>query len=94
MRVARQGRDRRPVLVMPAALREAQREYLDDLQERVRRVPCPVCGAKPKQLCRAVRYGTTRLRDVRWTHADRNLVAKQQGHVKGLRAFQRHDWPR
>lgn len=72
------------VFRMSARVRHELREYQADLLSRIRRVACPVCGAKPKQLC--VHYDKKR----EWCHAKRRLEAKFVGLVKGLTIAQRH----
>jgi hypothetical protein len=68
---------------MSARVRRELREYQADLLSRIRRVTCPVCGAKPKQLC--VQYDQKR----DWCHRKRHLEAKFVGLVSGLTIAQR-----
>lgn len=71
------------VFRMSARARRELREYHEDLLDRIRRVACPVCGAKPKQLC--VQYDQKR----DWCHRKRHLEAKFVGLVSGLTIAQR-----
>jgi hypothetical protein len=58
-------------------------EYRVELLERVRRVQCPVCGAKPKENCTARRSGQGWRREVKWCHGWRHNEAKKLGLLKG-----------
>lgn len=61
-----------------AALRKHLAEYREDLLTRVRKVPCPICGAKPNRHCR-----NNKGREGNWCHALRHNEAKRQGYVQG-----------
>ena len=70
-------------------LSDLHRIYAQDLEERARRVKCPVCGAKPKKKCLSKRwrlhFGYGALYEVNWTHYRRKREAKRVGIVKGWR---------
>lgn len=48
----------------------------DTLPERIRKVPCPACGADAGAHCLGI-YG----RPIRDTHVDRRMAAKRAGFV-------------
>lgn len=65
---------------MSARLRALQRDYRNDLLDRIRLVACPTCGAKPEQLCRS---DWAKRDAMGWCHGARHREAKLAGHVKG-----------
>ena len=66
--------------LMSERLRALQREYRNDLLDRVRLVACPTCGVGPEQFCRS---DWAKKDAAGWCHGARHREAKLAGHVKG-----------
>lgn len=69
--------------IMSRGLRLKLAEYNKDLLSRVRRVACPVCGARPGENCTARWNGVGGPREVKWCHGWRHNEAKKLGLLKG-----------
>lgn len=64
-------------MLMSKAVRKALRDYNKDLLRRVRKVPCPRCGAKKNEKC----IGQYK-RPIKHCHFARHDEAKLAGYVK------------
>ena len=69
--------------IMTRALRLQLQGYMRGLLSRVRRVRCPLCGARPQKPCRARWNGQGAPRDVKWCHGARHNEAKRVGLLQG-----------
>lgn len=65
--------------LMPAQLRQLQKEYAADLLARTMQAPCPLCGARPGKPCKS-QY---RKGDIAGAHGQRRNEAKERGFVQG-----------